>query len=381
MSDRGLLRPLVVLLGLASTPAHAQVVPTVDVGVISLGYSGTARATALSVTPAMRVDGPMTLAMGSATFSQFDGGEWSAQGALATSVFSPSWGAFRGELAATATAIAYRDVFRTGDGLLRARVHAHSLTLGGWAGGGGGWSRHADAWHPLALADAGVWSEHGPLRLTAAITSRYVAVADSFFSTEGAFARFRRRGAHVDATVGISWQQGPLELHLMGGAREGGELARDAEWASLSATLRLTPWASVIAEAGGEPEVVSQRLPQGRYGLLALRFSPTAPPVPMMRTSPSMSAEFILGSEIGGLRRVRVLQPGARRIELRADFTDWQPVPLARAPDGSWQIALPLAPGVYRVSIRVDGGEWRAPPGVPAVRDEFGAMVGLVVVR
>lgn len=380
MRHHGLFRPVALLLGLVSTPAPAQVVPTVDIGVSSLGYSGTARATALSITPAIRIERPMSLWMGSATFSQFDGGEWSSQGAVAGSIFTPAWRLVRGELAVTGSAIAYRDVFRAGDALLRGRLHAHALTYGAWAGGGGGWSHHAESWHPMLLADGGVWSEHGPLRITAALTSRYVTVADSFISSDGVFARFRSGGGHVDATLGLSWQRGPLELELMGGVREGGKLARDAEWAGASATVRLTRWVSLIAEAGGEPEVVSQRLPQGRYGLLALRFTTGPPPVPRM-LNPPPSADFILGSEIGGLRRVRVLHPGANRIELRADFTDWQPVPLARASDGSWQIALPLAPGVYRVSIRIDGGDWRAPPGMPAVADESGANVGLLVVR
>jgi hypothetical protein len=33
------------------------------------------------------------------------------------------------------------------------------------------------------------------------------------------------------------------------------------------------------------------------------------------------------------------------------------------------------------MNLRVDGDRWTAPPGTPAVADEFNGTVGLVVVR
>jgi hypothetical protein len=83
---------------------------------------------------------------------------------------------------------------------------------------------------------------------------------------------------------------------------------------------------------------------------------------------------------VGGVRVVRVKLAAASRVELMADFTDWEPVELASR-DGVWERAVSLRSGTYRVLIRVDGGEWIAPPGLPVVDDDFGGKVGLLVVH
>ena len=377
---------LAVFFALAPpSPALAQLVPAVDVGVVSLGYTGTARAAALSITPTLRYLGDRSLLSGSVTFSQFDGGEWSTQGAIAGSRFTPAWHVFRGEAAASGSLIAHRTLFRAGDALARARLHAHGDELGAWAGGGYGWGHHADSWHPQSVVEAGIWSEHGPLRISASITSRTVTVADSFPAQNGgAWARFDSRGSHRDAVASFGWISGRLELDVSAGTRDGGRLTGSSRWGSIAATYHLTEWLQVIGEAGGEPEIVAQRLPQGRFGLLAIRFSPRGAHMSASSvavTRPMLTRDFVLGEDEPAGGTVRIHVPRARRVELRADFTDWETVMLRLGADGSWQLPVQLEPGVYRVSIRIDDGEWQAPPGVPAVQDEFGSLVGLIVVK
>ena len=367
------------------TPALAQLVPAVDVGVVSLGYSGAARAAALSITPTLRWLDQQSLLAGSVTFSQFDGGEWSTQGAVAGSRFSPAWGILRGEVAASGSLIAHRTLFRAGDALARARLHAHGDELGAWIGAGYGLGRHAGSWHPQSLLDAGLWSEHGPLRLAASITSRVATVADSMRDQDGGvFARFERRGTHVDAIASLGWRAGRVELNVTAGARDGGRLTGDSRWGSIAATYHLTDWLQIIGEAGGEPEIVAQRLPEGKFGLLALRVSPWRAPTSAsaVAASPLMpTRDFVLGEREPSGATLRIVVPEARRVELRGDFTEWEPVTLRRGADGRWQFPLALEPGVYRVSIRVDGGEWQAPPGVPTIADDDGTLVGLIVVK
>jgi hypothetical protein len=79
-------------------------------------------------------------------------------------------------------------------------------------------------------------------------------------------------------------------------------------------------------------------------------------------------------------RLIRLRLAGATRVELMADFTDWQPMEL-EGRGGVWERAVPLAPGTYRLLIRIDGGEWVAPPGLAVVDDDFGGKVGLLVVH
>jgi hypothetical protein len=84
-------------------------------------------------------------------------------------------------------------------------------------------------------------------------------------------------------------------------------------------------------------------------------------------------------SPAGG-RVVRVTAPGARRVQLRADATGWRVVDLARGADGAWEAVLPLVPGTHRVLVCVDGDTWRPPANLPAVDDDLGGRVGLLVV-
>jgi 1,4-alpha-glucan branching enzyme len=78
---------------------------------------------------------------------------------------------------------------------------------------------------------------------------------------------------------------------------------------------------------------------------------------------------------------VRVRAPASERVELMADFTDWEPVSLVRTPAGVWEITLPIQPGSHRLNVRLDGGDWVVPTNLARVTDEFGSIVGLLLVR
>jgi hypothetical protein len=70
----------------------------------------------------------------------------------------------------------------------------------------------------------------------------------------------------------------------------------------------------------------------------------------------------------------------ARRLELMADFTSWEPVALVPSGAGRWTLAVLIPPGIHRVNIRADGGAWVAPPGLPQSNDEFGGVAGVLIV-
>jgi len=78
-------------------------------------------------------------------------------------------------------------------------------------------------------------------------------------------------------------------------------------------------------------------------------------------------------------RRVRVLAPGAHKVELMADFTEWTPVTLAAEGD-TFAGTFSLSPGTHRLVVRIDGGAWRPAANTPAVDDDLGGRVGLLVV-
>lgn len=70
--------------------------------------------------------------------------------------------------------------------------------------------------------------------------------------------------------------------------------------------------------------------------------------------------------------------PGATRVELASELTNWRSVHMQRDGDGWWSVALAGEPGTYRVNLRVNGGAWRPPAGVPVADDEFNGRVGIV---
>jgi hypothetical protein len=76
---------------------------------------------------------------------------------------------------------------------------------------------------------------------------------------------------------------------------------------------------------------------------------------------------------------VRVLAPGAHTVELMADFTEWASVTLSPSHD-VFEGSFALSPGTHRLVVRVDGGAWRPAANTPAVDDDLGGRVGLLVV-
>jgi 1,4-alpha-glucan branching enzyme len=90
---------------------------------------------------------------------------------------------------------------------------------------------------------------------------------------------------------------------------------------------------------------------------------------------------FIADKRRSGAVTLRIDAPGAQIVEVSGDFSDWTPMPLARAGDGLWALTLPITPGKYQMNVRLDGGKWLVPPGLLPMLDEFGGSVGLLVIE
>jgi 1,4-alpha-glucan branching enzyme len=84
-------------------------------------------------------------------------------------------------------------------------------------------------------------------------------------------------------------------------------------------------------------------------------------------------------SDREGVRQLRVRAPGARRVEVMGDFTDWEAVELSPAGE-LFERAIPITSGTHRLLLRIDGGEWIPAANTPGVDDDLGGRVGLLVV-
>jgi hypothetical protein len=186
-------------------------------------------------------------------------------------------------------------------------------------------------------------------------------------------------------TVPVRLSEGTLGLRLE---------ANDATL-SLGATVRRDPDAARILESGlsatavfwqsaSRAFVISavRQLPDFERGVdavqlfsIAMRLNePTPDAARTLRTRPTLQV-----TGLDSTRVVRVRAPGARRVELMGDFTEWEPIELVPS-DGEFSRTVALSSGTHRVVVRIDGGPWVPAANTPAVDDDFGGRVGLLVV-
>jgi len=373
-----------------------QVNVSVDAGAAAVTYDDFLNSNVASVTPTVRVESARTLLIARSSFSQFESGNRSVQTSLAGSLVSPELFNVRGELFGAASLTRFARELAATNLYGAGRLHLASLTAGAWAGAGLGLvSQRTRLPDDVGQLDVGLWAREGPLTYTLTLLPTRVA---------------SRR--YADATASARWQGTLGELTVTSGyrARASREIPGVRAWAEGWATVWLGRRMAVVGGVGLFPFEPVQGLPGGRYVSAALRVATRRPVV----NDPALRAELMLPYEVRRLRAARAEQfvveergdgtrvlhlrvPGAQRVELMADFTDWTPVPLVhldhetgrkkakgkqeRPNDDVWSVALVIAPGVHRVNVRVDGGPWRPPPGLSVVRDEFGGEVGLLVVQ
>lgn len=334
-----------------------------DAGVSRMRFADSLGASALSVTPALRVASSRASLAASATFSRL--GEASTSSGLAdASVFTTPRRGFSAELQGTAGGSSHGDGTRTGQFLAAARLHMDATAAGLWvgAGAGGTW---VDLWRPMVQGDIGAWIARGQATFSGGVSP--TVIEDTIRYTDLWLAARRQ----VEA-----W-----ELSASLGVRSGSNLpslpADDKVWGSANASYSLSSRVAIVGSAGTYPVDLTQGYPGGRYMTLGLRLrgsagapTPVAAPVLPIR-------RFDAVRLANGSTRIRIVASAARRVEIAGDFTAWEPRTL-RQVNGIWTIDLPIPSGTHEVSIRADGGAWVAPPGLVEVKDEFGGSAGLL---
>jgi hypothetical protein len=200
----------------------------------------------------------------------------------------------------------------------------------------------------------------------------------------------------VDNEAQVDWIKGRGVLAASLGVRLGEALRGTTGWGgvTLSFPMLVDTWATV--SLGSYPADLIQNLPSGRYLSFALRLPngrlpafrrPPPPPPPRPPRTPDLPVTLPLALVTGpaldstNIREVKVWAPGARVVELMADFVDWLPVPLVRQPNGEWQGYYRIEPGLHRVNLRLDGVDLVAPLNWRVEKDEFQGSVALVFVR
>ena len=246
---------------------------------------------------------------------------------------------------------------------------------GAWLSGAASMARREAGALPAQAVEAGAWWSWPRVRLSAAVIDQRAT---------GQLFTGPLRSLLV-GTIPVRYQEGTFAARIEG----------DAASLELSAGVRRDPGAASVYD----PLVtVTAAFWQSEHRAWTISFSRQPPDwvrgadaaqwiaVGMRLFEPRPAAARaarirpVLSMSPGdGQRVVRVRAPGARAVEVMADFTDWTPVPL-RAIGDLFVREVTVSPGTHRIVVRVDGGAWRPAANTPAVDDDLGGRVGLLVV-
>lgn len=368
---------------LSPTLSAQRVVTSVDLSGTGVWYADTVSSMGSSISPALRLDWSRLTVNAFGNVSLLGQGGRSFQGSIAPSVFTPSAGPFTAELASTLGGSTHEDGTRTGQMLVVARGYAMGSGSGAWIGGGAGRSWDGVAWRGVRQGEAGAWIERGGITTLATVTP--VVVEDTIRYTDlQAALRYPMPMGELGISAGV--RSGSVGSAVGGSSRA---------WGSVSVLRWVSARLALVGTAGSYPVDLTQGYPGGRYVTLSLRLASAntrAAEADATSSSPGASKSSANGAAssagafgrldartVNGTQRLlRVYAPNASRVELNADFTDWQPVSLARGADGWWSTTRSIARGTYQINVRLDGGAWIAPPGLLSTKDEFGGVVGIL---
>jgi len=186
---------------------------------------------------------------------------------------------------------------------------------------------------------------------------------------DGVVLGYREDHARVDSVgvtdrVGsLSLVRGPLTLSGNLGVRRAPD--ERATFAGMSALVALS---RVVALQLGAESYPGDRLTGALGGhAISAGFVLRTPSGPRPLPRPNDVA-----APARGLTRLAIRAPDARTVEVAGDWTDWRPVPAARAPNRVWYADLAIPAGEHRYAFRIDGKEWRIPGGAIASDDGVG---------
>jgi len=289
--------------------------------------------------------------------------------------YIPFFRAMRGEATLTATGSAQEGLMPTLHFFPQARLHFLDLQRGMWLGGGFARTFDGEEWRTTLLGDFGGWLRHGTTVVAVTAHPQQLQNGDLMSDLD----------ATVDHTLGA------VSLSGIVGWRTGQAERVDIGWVSVGATFAINRRLLATASIGNYPADLLQRLPGARFFSLSVRL-PSRSAFPRRDDRAAASIQPVSASDgvilriantdsARTARVVRVRAPASERVEIMADFTEWQPVTLVRTPEGFWETTLPVGRGQHRLNVRLDGGDWLVPTNVARVTDEFGGVVGLVLVR
>jgi hypothetical protein len=259
--------------------------------------------------------------------------------------------------------------------LLGARTLHDGGAVGGWLRASGQLaSRETNAYFGGSV-DAASWFRSGRRQLTATLVQEWTR-ASLYAGPQRAGPRGTVPVQYVEAGLNIRAESDATAFNLGVTSRRDAGADRLFEQSFTGSAVYWTGalTAIVFSAAHQLPDYV--RGGDALDGVsVGVRFG-QASPASMRSTVNAAMIQFTGTTE---MRTVRIHMPDAKTVDIIGDFTGWEPRVMTRN-GAAFESMLRVTSGTHRLMIRIDGGEWRPPANTPAVDDDFGGRVGLLVV-
>lgn len=298
----------------------------------------------------------------------------SVQGLLAASGDLRGSGLVRPFVSAALSVFTQTNVNAASSGEVSFGVRASGAGRGGSLAAGAGTTTGSGVARPVFRALSDGWLVSGPDQFSAelAVTSSNVRFLAGTLTAEPATTH-----AYVGLTGAWRHDGAGLTVNASLGAQNSSSVVTGGVWGAGDVALWVAPRAALVVGGGNLLEDVVRGTPRTRYVTAGVRLSGEVHRPILRRGAPSGARMIALA--VGERRRIEIAGVSAARVELIADFTQWQPVALERVGD-AWRLEQSIAPGPHRVAVRIDGGEWIVPVNLPRVEDDLGGAVGLITV-
>ncbi len=259
------------------------------------------------------------------------------------------------------------------EGAARARLGTGLRGLAAGLGGGVSVTGGHAAGVSRALSDG--WWSVGSERLVASFGWTRTTPPPAFGG---------RTISYEDLAGGWRHETGVVSVGASGGLRFQSSSGPDADdWELVDATVWFAPHAAVIVTAGRTLTDFVRGTPRTTWIGASIRLTATAHRSLVARrpTADGSTPRLVVTRTSAQRVVLEITTQHATRVEVMADFTDWQPISLERGQDGaSWRAERPITAGLHRVSLRIDGGAWIAPGNLPRADAGTEAGVGLLTV-
>jgi hypothetical protein len=249
-------------------------------------------------------------------------------------------------------------------------------------GRGGLWTRGtvSDSWReigslPGRSLEGGAWWTLSRARLSASVLDQH-AYGQLFIGPQRGRLLDKVRVHYTEGALGAHVEGDAVSLDLLGGVRRDPDAEHLYEPIAVVTAAFWTgedrAWTVSLAKL---PNDFVRGADAASWVTVGLRFFEPSP----VRSRAQRARPILLVTGRGERRVVQVRAPGAHSVEIMADFTNWEPVTLTSGAAG-FEHEFALGAGTHRVVVRIDGAAWRPATNTPAVDDDLGGRVGLLVV-